>query len=275
MGIMKLVNQLFSFLLNLCSLVFLQRGRKERKNKRREKIIPWQDNKAAGKLFLIKDGREIEIYREFRKRPSGDIVKVTDRNTGENYFNKEIKSEDVGVLLLGMSRQMFERTVWVTQSSICMQGSDDEITARLINLLESGSTSDVSIKSAVSGIETKIAGLKAKDGRSALGEIDLLNRERIELNKTLSEQRASERKRNEVNQEINLLTQRKLKIDDEIKHLEAVEKSERAKEKILRVDRIDGCVQKEMQIANTRQFQLLNTMLFLRGLKVYAQILNI
>ncbi len=29
---------------------------------------------------------------------------------------------------------MFERTVWVTQSSICMQGSDDEITARLINL---------------------------------------------------------------------------------------------------------------------------------------------
>lgn len=232
------------------------RGGKREKIKDREKIIPWQDNKAAGKLFLIKDGREIEIYREFRKRPSGDIVKVTDRNTGENYFNKEIKSEDVGVLLLGMSRQMFERTVWVTQSSICMQGSDDEITARLINLLESGSTSDVSIKSAVSGIETKIAGLKAKDGRSAPGEIDLLNRERIELNKTLSEQRASERKRNEVNQEINLLTQRKLKIDDEIKHLEAVEKSERAKEKILRVDRIDGCVQKEMQIANTRQFQL-------------------
>lgn len=59
----------------------------------------------------------------------------------------------------------------------------------------------------------------------------MLNRERIELNKTLSEQRASERKRNEVNQEINSLTQRKLKIDDEIKHLEAVEKSERAKKK--------------------------------------------
>lgn len=99
------------------------RGGKREKIKDREKIIPWQDNKAAGKLFLIKDGREIEVYREFRKRPSGDIVKVTDRNTGENYFNKEIKSEDVGVLLLGMSRQMFERTVWVTQSSICMQGS--------------------------------------------------------------------------------------------------------------------------------------------------------
>lgn len=232
------------------------RGGKRDKIKDREKIIPWQDNKAAGKLFLIKDGREIEIYREFRKRPSGDIVKVTDRNTGENYFNKEIKSEDVGLLLLGMSRQMFERTVWVTQSSICMQGSDDEITARLINLLESGSTSDVSIKSAVSGIETKIAGLKAKDGRSAPGEIDLLNRERIELNKTLSEQRAFERKRNVVNQEINSLTQRKLKLDDEIKHFEAVEKSERAKEKILRIDKIDSCLQKEMQIANTRQFQL-------------------
>ncbi len=224
--------------------------------KDRERIIPWNEKSAKGRMIISKDGVEIEIYREFKNRASGDVVKVTYAATGENYFDGDVKGGDVGLRILGMSEQMFKRTVWIAQSGIASQGRDDEITARLINLLESGGCDDISVSAAEEELDRQIAALKAKDRRSSPGEIDKLNAERGRLAENLAKQKRLLTKTENTRNEIESLEARLEDMRREMEHLHALEKSENAKEKIARVKRLDGCMTKEMQIGNTRQFQL-------------------
>ena len=152
------------------------RGGKSRGLKDRDRVIPWGETRAIGRLKLVKDGTGLEVYREFRKRPSGDVTRVTLSATGEDYFDKEVSGEELGMRLLGMSRSMFERTVWIAQNDIGATGQDDEITAKLINLIESGGSSDVSVSNSLKYLDKEAAALKAKTGRNTPGAIDRLNR---------------------------------------------------------------------------------------------------
>lgn len=233
-----------------------QRALRNTPVKDRERIIPWNESSSKGRMIICKDGVEIEIYREFKKRASGDVVKVTYAATGENYFDGDVKGSDVGSRILGMSASMFERTVWIAQNSIASQGRDDEITARLINLLESGGYDDVSVSAAEAELDRQIAALKAKDRRSSPGEIDKLNAERSRLAESLAKQKRLLAETENTRYEIKSLEARLEDMSRERERLNALEKSESAKKKIARVKQLDGCMAKEMQIGNTRQFQL-------------------
>ncbi len=222
----------------------------------RLRIIPWNGGKASGRIKLTVGSRRIEIYREFGKRASGDVVRVTDSDTGEDYFGSAVSGEEVGERLLGMSRGMFERTLWIGQDDVCMRGKNDEITARLMNFLDSGTASDISVSDALKQLEKKELSIKARTKRNAKGEIDLLCEERDRLSARLSGIRAEENKRRQDREALTKLEERSKNLGAEIEHLSSLRMSELAKEKIKRVDRLDSCLKREMQIANTRMFQV-------------------
>lgn len=222
----------------------------------RMRIIPWNGERAAGRIKLIVDSRRIEIYREFGMRASGDIVRVTDSDTGEDFFDTFVQGEEVGERLLGMSRQMFERTLWIGQDDVCMRGRNDEITARLMNFLDSGSAADVSVDSALSQLEKKELSIKARTKRNTKGEIDLLEEERERLSVRLHQIKTDEILQRKNCEHLKELEAHSKRLEKEFDNLNAFRKSELAKEKIKRVERLDGCLRREMQLGNTRMFQL-------------------
>lgn len=236
------------------------RGAKCRNVRDRERIIPWDETKAAGAVRLNKDGVDIEIYREFGKRASSDVTKVTLSGTGEDYFDGGVSGSEVGEKLLGMSAAMFERTVWIAQADIVKTGRDDELITRLINLIESGGSSEVSVNESLGRLDRQIAALKARDKRSAPGEIDMLLSERRALCDELK--RAVERSEQNARTErrIRELEQRSDAIEKEVKRLNELELSKMAAEKIARVSSLDSCMTQQLQIANTRRFQVFKHM---------------
>jgi len=220
--------------------------------KDRARIIPWDGDRAAGRIKLRSNGRNIEVYREFRKRASGDVLRVTDSDTGE-----DIKlTGEVGESLFGMSESMFERTLWIKQDDVCIRGGDDEITARLMNLLNTGSASDVSVSEALSLLEKRELSLKARTKRNTMGEIDTLLEERDGLSAQLTKISREAEERRRKAEELRELERVIKNADIESEKLNRARSAELAREKIKRVSQLDNCLKREMQLANTRMFQV-------------------
>ncbi len=220
--------------------------------KDRARIIPWNGDRAAGRIKLRSNGRNIEVYREFRKRASGDILRVTDSDTGE-----DIKlTGEVGESLFGMSESMFERTLWIKQDDVCIRGGDDEITARLMNLLNTGSASDVSVSEALSLLEKRELSLKARTKRNTMGEIDTLLCERDGLSAQLTKISRESEERQRKAEKLRELERVIKNADIESEKLNSARSAELAREKIKRVRQLDNCLKREMQLANTRMFQV-------------------
>lgn len=144
--------------------------------KERERAIPWTGNRAEGVLRLSVCGRHIEIRRRFGKTAAGDKVEVCDSITGEPISKY---SGNIGEELLGIPCEVFEKTMWIRQSGVSMEGKDEELTARLMNLRSSGDET-VSVDAALKALTQEKRQLKAKDGRSAKGRIDVLRDRREE-----------------------------------------------------------------------------------------------
>ncbi len=217
----------------------------------RERIIPWGETRAIGKMELVRDGIEVEIYREFGARPADDITKVIRAADGEEILSGP---GSVGEKLLGMSENLFERTVWIAQDGAAISGSD-EIAGRLMNILTSGAQ-NVSAAAAEASLKRQIASLKAKDRRSAPGEIDRLEAEKTALLAELERQKKLRDELAAVRRETEELERETEAAESEKKKLRALMASERAKEKTERLRRLDACLAREMQLGNSRMFQL-------------------
>lgn len=221
--------------------------------KDRMRVIPWDKDRAIGRMKFSADGRNIEVYREFRKRASGDLLRVTDGDTGEDIGGLD---GEVGERFLGMSEGMFERTLWIAQDDVCMRGRDDEITARLMNLLSTGTASDVSVSDAMNRLDKKELSLKARTKRNAKGEIDMLIEERDNLSAELYNIGRESELREQKKGELESINRRISEISAQTEKLSKARQAELAEEKIKRVSQLDSCLKKEMQLANTRMFQL-------------------
>ena len=91
----------------------------------RDRALPWGEKYAAGMLALKADGREIEIHRRFGRTAAGDQLQVIDRHSGEHISQLEVHT--IGELLLNMSAEVFERTVWIQQDGVAFSdGTADE-----------------------------------------------------------------------------------------------------------------------------------------------------
>ncbi len=223
--------------------------------KPRDRMIPWGESRASGRMIIEKDGVPVEIYREFGSKPSEDVTKVTSAADGSDWFGASVGGAEVGERLLGMSEDMFSRTVFIAQDSTALSGGSDEIEARLTNLLAGGSET-VSAAAAEARLKKQIASLKAKDRRAAPGEIDKLEAERRSLAEKLRDQEKTRNEAARLRSEITALEAEADRAEKEKEQLRALELSEAAKEKVERLKRLDVCLAEEIQLGNSRRFQL-------------------
>lgn len=221
--------------------------------KDRMRVIPWDKDRAIGRIKFSDGGRNIEVYREFRKRVSGDLLRVTDSDTGEDIGGID---GEVGEYFFGMSEGMFGRTLWIAQDDVCMRGKDDEITARLMNLLSTGTASDVSVSDVMNRLDKKELSLKARTKRNTKGEIDLLMEERDNLSAELYNIGREAAQREQKKNELEIISRRISKISAETEKLGKARQAELAEEKIKRVAQLDSCLKREMQLANTQMYQV-------------------
>lgn len=141
----------------------------------RERMIPWGEKFAEGSLLLTFDNKRVEIYRRFGKTTAGDKLEVRDAHTGESL--PEFAGEEPGVILFGISAEMFEKTFWVRQDSPFPIGSDEELSRRLMNLRDTGEE-EVSAQGTLKQLEQEAKLLRAKDKRGTAGLLDTLYQER-------------------------------------------------------------------------------------------------
>ncbi len=224
--------------------------------KERERAIPWSGGKAEGVLTLDVDGRVIEIRRKFGKTSAGDNFDVCDALDGQkiNVYD----ADTIGEKLLGVSADVFEKTLWIRQSGTFMGGRDDEISKKLLNM-QSGGDETVSVAAALAKIEAERRSIEAKDKRNVKGKLDVLSdrlvqcrTKKYELASIIAQTESSKQRLNEARAELE-------KIDAEIKKLEEkYEKTLDAERNFAiaqRVRQIEECDKKLNSIYNNSDYQ--------------------
>lgn len=211
--------------------------------KERERAIPWKARTAEGAMTLLIDGRVVEIHRIFGKTQQGDKTQVCDGASGQ--IIPEYNVRELGEILFGMSADLFEKTLWISQRGIFMGGKDEELSKRLINLQSSGDES-VSVSSALATIEGMRREIQAKDGRSTKGRLDLLKtrldqckREKYDLATQLSQTEQTRIRATKAKEELRGLEKEIAALEEE--HKKSVEAKEiKAKaELVLQIDESD------------------------------------
>jgi len=110
---------------------FSGRGNDISKNERK-KYIPWDGEVLAGEMNIeTSDGRLLTLIRKTGKTQAKDEYTVIKTATGET---AEFDAEKE----LGISEAGFKNTVFIKQSGALITGESDEISDKLISLLQSG-----------------------------------------------------------------------------------------------------------------------------------------
>jgi len=138
----------------------------------RKRFIPWGEKNMGGEIVVIKDKTEYIIIRAFGKRKSDDSINVINAVTGA--VVKELCVESPGEILFDVSRDGFEKSLYIHQLGTKIDADkDDEILKKLINLTQSGDEG-VSFQRAVQILDSAI---KELTGTRPRGKILLLQDE--------------------------------------------------------------------------------------------------
>ena len=206
--------------------------RKDEAIKERLRAVPWDGRNAAGIIRLSDGNSEMEIRRTFGKTSRGDKIEVLNLKTGENI--SEYETDAPGEKIFGISCSIFEKTVWISQNGIFMGGRDEEITSRLMNLVQSGDE-EISADKAREYIDAQLLKIRARDKRNNSGQLDvleeqeiLLKRERFEIKRRVQEKIKAEEELSRLINENEMLQSRKSKVQKEQKARSALDMINRA-----------------------------------------------
>lgn len=223
--------------------------------KERERVIPWKGTRAEGVMKISVGGRLLEIRRRFGKTAAGDRVEVCDSISGE--VLPEYSDGNIGETLLGIPCSVFEKTMWVRQGAIPIEGSDEELSSRLMNIRSSGDE-NVSAESALAKLAREKRQLKARDGRSAKGRIDTLIERREECRRKKYDLTTQLMQTEKTKERLKDAQAEQKQLGDEISALEEEYKKSIEAERLAavreRLCRIDDCNRKLDLAENNREY---------------------
>lgn len=134
----------------------------------RKHYIPWQGGRCGGYLSLEIAGKRYRIERSFSTKASEDTFALYDLETGKesNDFGA-----DLGIGALGIDRDGFERTVFLSERNLWGKNDNPSISAKLSDLV--GCDGDIG------GFDTAFDLLEAKrkyyfknGGKGAIGDLN-------------------------------------------------------------------------------------------------------
>ena len=183
----------------------------------RKKYEPWQGGAWGGSLTISSGGEKYRIERSFNKKAALDEVKIYDLKTGK--LTDKFSEKPIGEILLGIDREGFERTVFLSEREIDEKKGINNISAKLSRL--TGVAFDMTeLDSATKLLDEERQYYYKKGGSGAISDIaekiSELEYRKAELSaleaKHENDAKLISEKENEIN-ELKILSKRELEME--------------------------------------------------------------
>lgn len=133
----------------------------------RKHYMPWQGGRCGGTLTLEHGGRRYRIERSFAPKASEDSFALYDLDSGRV---SEDYSSAIGEEMLGIDRDGFERTLFLSERRLSGKNDNKSISAKLSELV--GCDGDIGgVDAAMKRLEEKRKYYKKTGGRGLIDEL--------------------------------------------------------------------------------------------------------
>ena len=199
----------------------------------RKRYLPWQGGRYGGSLDFESEGVRYRITRTFGETPRFDTVKIINLDTGTT---ARISPDKIGETLFHLDVNAFQRSVFINQNGLFIDGAASSIHTRL-NALVSQANDVAAFDGAITRLTQQVKVYEKTGARGQLGDIarQISERERLRdrLERDISEQDAA---RERIIQIDSLLSQIDKDLEEKNKRLDVVsgeEKERKAAKKML------------------------------------------
>lgn len=102
----------------------------------KNRYAPWNGNAMTGRMECLVNGQSISITRNTR-RQTAPMAEFYAADTGSGSSVADLTGANCGEMLLGVSREVFERSAFIRQSGLAIS-QDDALERRIASLISSG-----------------------------------------------------------------------------------------------------------------------------------------
>lgn len=193
----------------------------------RKRYLPWQGGKYGGTLDFESEGVRYRIIRTFGETPRFDTVKIINLDTRTT---ARIPPDKIGETLFHLDASAFQRSVFINQNGLSIDGAASSIHTRL-NALVSQANDVAAFDGAITRLTQQVKVYEKTGARGQLGDItrQISERERLRdrLERDISEQDAA---RERIIQIDALLSRIDKDLEEKNKRLDVVSGEERKRE---------------------------------------------
>lgn len=140
----------------------------------RMRYLPWQGGKYGGSLDFEAEGVKYRIFRTFGEKPRFDEAKIINLDSG---ITAKIDPEKIGETLFKLDASAFQRSVFINQNGLSINGAASSIHTRL-NALVSQANDVAAFDDAIEKLTSQI---KFYEKRGSRGQIDVITRQIVSL----------------------------------------------------------------------------------------------
>lgn len=156
----------------------------------RKRYLPWQGGKYGGTLDFEADGVTYRVSRTFGETPRFDRTKILNLDAKTT---ARIDPEKIGETLFRLNASAFQRSVFINQNGLSIDGAASSIHTRL-NALVSQANDVAAFDNAIASLTAQIKVYEKTGARGKIGEITkqitALERKRDQLEADISKQDA-------------------------------------------------------------------------------------
>ena len=199
----------------------------------RKRYLPWQGGKYGGSLDFEADNVRYRIYRTFGETPRFDTARIVNLDTKTT---ARISPDKIGETLFHLDASAFQRSVFINQNGLSIDGAASSIHTRL-NALVSQANDVAAYDGAISSLTQQVKVYEKTGARGQLGaisrQISEKERARDLLVQDITEQDAARARISELD---SLLSSINSDLEEKNKRLEAVSgegKKREAEKKLL------------------------------------------
>ncbi len=215
-----------------------------------KRYTPWSGERMSGTMEIEIDGKEYIIERSFYASKRSDKTRIFEKNSAE--VIKTDSGESVGMRLLGINEETFERTFYIRQAAKPLGDYDNkELSARLSNIM-SGADESVSAEDALERIKSAKNKIKGTSRDALFKRLDKRDEELAEqYNEILNEQQTKRELANRENaarSESEALKKELAECEKELSRLRAAKSALYASRVVETKRHLDSCRQTEDKI---------------------------
>ena len=193
----------------------------------RRRYLPWQGGSYGGSLDFESEGVRYRIIRTFGETPRFDTVKIINLDTRTT---ARISPDKIGETLFHLDASAFQRSVFINQNGLAMDGAASSIHTRL-NALVSQANDVAAFDGAIARLTQQVKVYEKTGARGQLGDIARQISEREQLRDQLELDIAKQDAARERIIEIDaLLSQMEKELEEKNKRLDAVSGEEKKRE---------------------------------------------